>query len=591
MNGKNLKTSIIILTYNQLDYTKICIDSIRKFTDPASYELIVVDNFSTDGTRDWLAEQTDIMTIFNSKNEGFPKGCNQGITVSSGDNILLLNNDVIVTPEWLDNLVTCLYSDESIGAVGPVTNNSANYQMIPVPYNSIEDMLQFATNLNVSNPAKWEERMKLIGLCMLIKKEVVDQIGFLDEIFTPGNFEDSDYSFRILKAGYKMMVCRDTFIHHFGSVSFKAKPDNSYTDLMSKNQEKFRQKWGFHSGYATQINYALIDRIDKSQEATFKVLELGCGCGATLLQIKNKYPNVELHGMDINESAIGIASYFANAVVGDVEKDLNYPDAYFDYILLPEILEYVADPYALLAGVRKYLKQDGVILTKIHNAMFYEDILEFVNGQFKSEYIGYPYQIPKHHFGYIEIHNLFTRVGYDNIQYIGEVEQALTAEQEAQIDQIIQLSNYDDDAKSQYVVKDYLVICRQHAQSPLDDLTPQNDDFVPQIVTLLVADAIGVDDVIAYIDTNETITQDRSELYNHLAIELYNHEKYDLVLPLFQNGLKWNKANEELLSNMGIMLYNFGEKKLAVHYLTQIQHPDLDIQNLIIEIQQGLNGE
>ena len=92
-----MKTSIIILTHNKLEYTQLCINSIRDFTEVGSYEIIIVDNNSTDGTVEWLSKQPDILSIFNSENLGFPKGCNQGIEASTGDNILLLNNDTIAT--------------------------------------------------------------------------------------------------------------------------------------------------------------------------------------------------------------------------------------------------------------------------------------------------------------------------------------------------------------------------------------------------------------------------------------------------------------------------------------------------------------
>ncbi len=107
------KTSIIILTYNNLSLTKGCIESIFKYTEKDSYEIIVVDNASTDDTVAYLKEQKDIKTIFNSENVGFPKGCNMGIQLASKDNdILLLNNDTIVTTNWLKNLKICLESDE-----------------------------------------------------------------------------------------------------------------------------------------------------------------------------------------------------------------------------------------------------------------------------------------------------------------------------------------------------------------------------------------------------------------------------------------------------------------------------------------------
>ena len=115
-------TSIIILTYNQLEYTKICIESIRKFTNPDSYEIIIIDNNSTDGTINWLKTQEDVTVIYNNENLGFPKGCNQGIKIAKGDNILLLNNDTIVTPNWLSNMNKALWSSKEIGAVGTVSN-------------------------------------------------------------------------------------------------------------------------------------------------------------------------------------------------------------------------------------------------------------------------------------------------------------------------------------------------------------------------------------------------------------------------------------------------------------------------------------
>ncbi len=104
-NDEKIKTSIVILTYNKLEYTKLCIDSIRKYTKSGTYEIVVVDNNSTDDTREWLKEQKDIKVILNDENLGFPGGCNVGINAAEKENdILLLNNDTIVTPRWLENL-------------------------------------------------------------------------------------------------------------------------------------------------------------------------------------------------------------------------------------------------------------------------------------------------------------------------------------------------------------------------------------------------------------------------------------------------------------------------------------------------------
>ncbi len=103
--------SIVILTFNQLEYTKECVESIRRHT-PGTHEIIFVDNGSTDGTVKWLrtlvAKNSNYRLIENSENLGFAKGCNQGIKASSGEHILLLNNDVVVTEGWLSGMIECL---------------------------------------------------------------------------------------------------------------------------------------------------------------------------------------------------------------------------------------------------------------------------------------------------------------------------------------------------------------------------------------------------------------------------------------------------------------------------------------------------
>lgn len=236
-------TSIIILTYNQLEYTQLCIESIRKFTPKNTYEIIVVDNGSTDGTVEWLKQQIDINSIINKENMGFSKGCNQGIRIAKGDNILLLNNDTIVTPNWLYNLDASLWRGENIGAVGCMSNYVTNNQQVQVDYTNIYFMLQYALKFNKLNFNNHHEMNKLIGFCMMMKKEAINKIGLLDENFLIGNFEDDDYCIRLRKAGYKLILCNDTFIHHFGSVSFKNTPGLDIFEISKINEEKFKNKW------------------------------------------------------------------------------------------------------------------------------------------------------------------------------------------------------------------------------------------------------------------------------------------------------------------------------------------------------------
>jgi len=126
-------TSIVIPTHNQLAYTRECLASIRQRTDEP-YELIVVDNGSTDGTVEYLHSLAGVTVISNPENRGFPVAVNQGIRAARGRHLLLLNNDCIVTTGWLGRLLRALGSDPRIGLVGPVSNCVSGEQQIDVRY-------------------------------------------------------------------------------------------------------------------------------------------------------------------------------------------------------------------------------------------------------------------------------------------------------------------------------------------------------------------------------------------------------------------------------------------------------------------------
>jgi GT2 family glycosyltransferase len=137
------------------------------YTD-VPYEIIVVDNASTDGTIDYLERQNDITLIKNGENLGFAKECNQGIDVSKGEFIVLLNNDTIVTKNWLKNMVDFMNNHEDAGIAGPVTNNVSGIQKINVDLKTIDDIHKFAGKYNYSD-LKYKKVIRLVGFCMMIR--------------------------------------------------------------------------------------------------------------------------------------------------------------------------------------------------------------------------------------------------------------------------------------------------------------------------------------------------------------------------------------------------------------------------------------
>ncbi len=245
--GKQIEpelVSIVIPVYNHFDYTKQCLDSIIEFTG-CEYEIIVVDNGSTDGTPEKLKSYEKVKIIRNENNEGFPKAVNQGINAARGNYILILNNDVIVTDGWLERMVEVAQSSQSTGIVGPLSNSVSGVQLDKnAKYESIEQMHSYAARLAIKNKGKVLEFPRVAFLCTLIKKDVINKIGGLDERFSPGNFEDDDFCLRAQIAGFKTVIAQDVFVHHFGSVSFKENGEDEYARRLEVNKQKFIGKWG-----------------------------------------------------------------------------------------------------------------------------------------------------------------------------------------------------------------------------------------------------------------------------------------------------------------------------------------------------------
>jgi len=245
-------TSIIILTCNQIEYTKKCIESIFQNTQKP-YELIIVDNGSTDGTVEYLEfeildrnKPVVIKVIKNISNNGFSGGNNQGMAAATGDYILLMNNDVVVTPGWLERLICCAEKKPEIGIVGPRSNYVSGPQLIEgVDYDThtLNGLIEFSNNLAGDHSGQAQQILRVVGFCMLIKRAVIDKIGGMDDRYGLGNFEDDDFSLRATIAGFQSWIARDCFIHHFGHRTFIGEKVDLNKSL-HKNWGIFKSKWG-----------------------------------------------------------------------------------------------------------------------------------------------------------------------------------------------------------------------------------------------------------------------------------------------------------------------------------------------------------
>ena len=243
--------SIVMLSWNAPDYTKLAVESIRAHTH-SPYEIIIVDNGSGKPTLEMLRALPDVRLICNSSNTGFAHGCNQGLAAARGTHVVLLNNDVVVTDGWLENLLDAHRRDPLVGVSAPRSNRIVGHQQLETAsYNSMEDMHRFASERARLYAGVHYRTNRAIGFCLCISRAVIDEVGGIDTRYGIGNFEDDDYCVRVRAAGYQIVVCEDVFIHHFGSVSFSANKVD-YSSQMQRNWQIFAARWGLPPAYPSQ---------------------------------------------------------------------------------------------------------------------------------------------------------------------------------------------------------------------------------------------------------------------------------------------------------------------------------------------------
>lgn len=247
ISGLFPKISVIVLSYNNLPYTRLCLESIIENTSYPNYEIIIVDNGSEKNTKKFLLQFktrfANIKLILNNKNLGFSKANNQGFTISEGEFVIFLNNDTIVTPGWINGLLYHLLKNPSAGMVGPVTNSIGNEAKIDVPYTELGEINKFAAQRTNDYFGKAFTIRVLALYCAMISRALYERVGGLDERYGIGMFEDDDLALKIKAEGYKLLCAEDVFVHHFHRATFDTLGQEKFQAIFDENKQKFQEKW------------------------------------------------------------------------------------------------------------------------------------------------------------------------------------------------------------------------------------------------------------------------------------------------------------------------------------------------------------
>ncbi|CAK9884447.1 MAG: Putative teichuronic acid biosynthesis glycosyltransferase TuaH [Candidatus Erwinia impunctatus] len=242
------KVSLIVLTFNNLALTKKCLYSIVTNTSYLNYEVIVVDNASTDGTQNYLNEEygedSRFKIIFNEDNLGFAAGNNVGLEQATGDILVIINNDTYVAPFWLEPIVSTLENNDEIFLVCPVTNNIGNEEKINISYNSFSEMTVQSLKYSCEHYGDIYPVECVAFFCAAMTRDTYNQAGAISEDYGLGFYEDDDYCMKVKSLGLSNFVVEQSFVHHHLSASFNELKNNQKEVLMRKNRAIFESKWG-----------------------------------------------------------------------------------------------------------------------------------------------------------------------------------------------------------------------------------------------------------------------------------------------------------------------------------------------------------
>jgi len=308
--------NILISSYNEFDYVKLCIQSIRMFADVETLSVILIDNNSSDGLAEWALEQTDIAFIQND-DPTMPYGqiinqvCN--MLELQGD-LLLLDPHFLLTPSCLSRMMQVLHDKDNIGAVGPISNCMYKYQR----FDEISDY-EKAIEWSIQKTSLENKRvMALSHEAILIKERCLSTLNGFDENVQIPLYTIRDFCFRMIENNLTLKICQSALLWDSRNTLQPVYPNKHDETLLEA-------KWGMHY-FNSSGNEMLINMIQHKSQDAINVLEIGCDCGGTLLEIKNLFPNADVYGSELNECAANIASHFATVTVNNIEEyNLPYP--------------------------------------------------------------------------------------------------------------------------------------------------------------------------------------------------------------------------------------------------------------------------
>lgn len=437
------KITIIMSAGYSVENLKKSLNSIQKFVSGLLCDIVCLVDVKQKEAMEYLEKQNRVRMVLLDDKNNYTRARNSIIQELKNTDILLLSAGCILLPNTIHNLAMTLAEQEHA--------NIAACSMY-------EDKIK-----NVYISGREEQKLCLYeAKGLLIRREFFGENQF-DENIDTEKYAIMDLTIQNLVQNYGNLVNENSIVLE-GNVRTESEIN------LKKDREYLKQKWGLDIEYYNGVRTDLIEMIKEDYHRDIKVLEIGCGTGATLLEIKKLYPNSKVYGLELQKEAAELGSKLLPIECGNIEdRKLNFQGEYFDYILMGDVLEHLCYPEDVLVYLKKFLKNEGYILASIPNIQHYSAFIPMLFGEFEYTNSGILDRTHLRFFTWNSIQNMFERINYKITEVrLNDTSSWVYPWEERIIDQLCKIDDNID--KQSFMTLQYCVKVQRKKEEELEQV-------------------------------------------------------------------------------------------------------------------------
>lgn len=417
--------TVVLIVQNNTDILYDCVEWLGKVRGIEN--IILVDNGSNDGTSDQICSLGLDNIIFDEGAQGYGKLVNAVVdNFELSDIVVFMDIRFIPAPNsflWMEQV----FKDKRETIVGFTNRNDCCKleEMIATEVVYEQDMIQGVKYSFDIDSGVWA-----------VQRETLLNNGKFDESLYTAKNALMDYELRLIRNGNIPVIAERAYVYE---MDVKPREENISPQNISKDRIRMKEKWNMNY-FNLQPHYALIDLMDDDKEAELEVLEIGCDLGASLIEIKNRFHNANIHGLEINRDAVNISHNIMDIVEGNIENRNVCFKQKFDYVVFGDVLEHLRDPLGTVKYCKTLLKSDGTILASIPNIMHISVMKQLLAGHFEYQDTGLLDRTHIHFFTYYEILKMFEEAGF-TVKRIEGSRVRLLQDEQILIEKLLELSS------------------------------------------------------------------------------------------------------------------------------------------------------